>query len=84
MTNDQQDLSLVSKALDNFMCERNSYYQDLRDGNVLQELEIKRIRANGFNEYMKSIGKLGGQNKLPRLSNDRNVADELEKFVINE
>ncbi|MFK7781790.1 GH3 auxin-responsive promoter family protein, partial [Psychroserpens sp.] len=56
---------------------QNSYYFDLIEGKVLQPLKIKSIQKNGFQDYMKSIGKLGGQNKLPRLSNDRKIADKL-------
>lgn len=67
-------------VLDNYMMNRNPYYRDLREGNILQKLKISFIRSNGFNDYMKSIGKLGGQNKLPRLSNDRSVADALLNF----
>jgi hypothetical protein len=59
---------------------KNIYYDDLIRGNILQPLKITPIRKNGFIDYMKSIGKLGGQNKVPRLSNDRKVADELRKF----
>ncbi|MEY4342852.1 MAG: hypothetical protein RL736_648, partial [Pseudomonadota bacterium] len=53
----------------------NIYYDDLIVGNVLQNLKINRVEKNGFQNYMKSIGKLGGQNKIPRLSNDRKIAD---------
>jgi hypothetical protein len=47
----------------------------------LQTLRIRTVRKNGFIDYMKSIGKLGGQNKVPRLSNDRGIADELKKYL---
>ena len=57
--------------------QQNSYYDDLINGKVLQSLKITAIKNNGFKTYMKSIGKLGGQNKLPRLSNDRKIADVL-------
>ncbi len=60
---------------------KNVYYDDLIAGNILQTLQIRKIRKNGFIDYMKSVGKLGGQNKVPRLSNDRGVAEGLEKFV---
>jgi hypothetical protein len=53
----------------------------LIEGNILQTLKIRPMRKDAFREYMKSIGKLGGQNKVPRLSNDRKIAGELEKFV---
>jgi hypothetical protein len=49
-------------------------------GSILKPLVVTAIRKNGFIDYMKSIGKLGGQNKVPRLSNDRNIADLLEKW----
>ena len=49
-------------------------------GKILQPLKITVIEKGGFNNYMKSVGKLGGQNKVPRLSNDRKIADELSKF----
>jgi hypothetical protein len=59
------------------------YYDDLVSGHILSPLKITPIRKNGFIDYMRSIGKLGGQNKVPRLSNDRVIAKELEKFAIN-
>jgi hypothetical protein len=67
--------------LDNQMREKNIYYDDLVSGNILQPLKITPVRKNGFIDYMKSIGKLGGQNKMPRLSNDRKIADELMKWT---
>ena len=66
-----------AKDLDGFMCKQNSYYNDLIEGNVLRPLVISCVEKNGFKNYMKSIGKLGGQNKLPRLSNNRLIADKL-------
>ena len=65
------------------MKKQNSYYLDLIAGNILQPLKISTIKPNGFQEYMKTIGKLGGQNKVQRLSNDRKVADGLEPFKIS-
>lgn len=61
---------------------KNVYYDDLISGHILEPLRITRIRRNGFIDYMKFIGKLGGQNKVARLSNDRKLADELQSFVI--
>ncbi|PVD49910.1 hypothetical protein DC498_22595 [Terrimonas sp.] len=61
--------------------QKNIYYDDLIAGNILQTLKIRPVRKNGFIDYMKSVGKLGGQNKVPRLSNDRKIADELSKYV---
>jgi hypothetical protein len=49
---------------------------------VLRQLVVRKIEKNGFNEYMKSIGKLGGQNKTPRLSNNRDIANKLSKYII--
>lgn len=63
----------INKAL----CSKNSYYKDLIDGKVLTSLKVRTVEKNGFNNYMRSIGKLGGQNKIPRLSNNRNIANEL-------
>lgn len=62
---------------------KNVYYDDLIRGNILQTLKIRKVRKNGFIDYMRSIGKLGGQNKVPRLSNDRKLADALTGFIID-
>ena len=61
--------------------EKNIYYDDLVRGNILQPLKITPVQKGGFVEYMKSIGKLGGQNKVPRLSNDRKIAHEISKWT---
>ena len=71
-----------AEALDNAMRKQNMYYDDLIVGKVLQKLVVTQVVKNGFQEYMKSIGKLGGQNKIPRLSNDRSIVDQLEKLSI--
>ncbi|MBW1293880.1 GH3 auxin-responsive promoter family protein [Aquimarina litoralis] len=63
--------------IDNSLRKQNTYYDDLITGSVLRTLKVRSVPKDGFNEYMKSIGKLGGQNKLPRLSNDRKIADSL-------
>lgn len=70
------------EALEASLQKQNSYYFDLIDGKVLQTLKVTYIKKNGFQGYMKSIGKLGGQNKVPRLSNDRQVADALLEFRV--
>ena len=75
------DLQGFCKKVDNNLRTKNIYYDDLIKGNILQPLQIKVVRKNGFIDYMKSIGKLGGQNKVPRLSNDRKIADELLKWT---
>lgn len=67
--------------LDQQLRQRNVYYDDLITGNILEKLKISSVRKNGFIDYMKSIGKLGGQNKVPRLSNDRQIANELLQFI---
>ena len=72
----ENSLELAHK-IEKSMQEQNSYYNDLILGNVLQPLKISSVKTNGFQDYMKSIGKLGGQNKIPRLANDRKVADSL-------
>lgn len=70
-----------AEKIDNNLREKNVYYDDLIAGNILQKLKITPVRKNGFIDYMKSIGKLGGQNKLPRLSNDRKIAEALQSFL---
>ena len=74
------DMQEFITILDKSLQQQNSYYFDLIKGKILQQLKINKIPVNGFQQYMKSIGKLGGQNKLPRLSNDRKIARELEKI----
>jgi hypothetical protein len=74
------DLNAFATKLDNTLREKNSYYEDLVGGHILSPLKITPVRKNGFIDYMKSIGKLGGQNKVPRLSNDRRIAAELVKW----
>ncbi|MDC8005083.1 GH3 auxin-responsive promoter family protein [Aureisphaera galaxeae] len=75
-----ENLSEIEAVIDSSMQSQNSYYFDLIDGKVLQPLKITPVRKESFNDYMKSQGKLGGQNKIPRLSNDRKIADSLLKF----
>ena len=76
--NEPENLSELAKRLDQSLQKQNSYYFDLIEGKVLQPLKITRVKKEGFTSYMKSIGKLGGQNKIPRLSNDRKIAEVLE------
>ena len=75
-----ESLTKLSAFLDRRLQEQNSYYKDLIEGNILKPLVISTVKKEGFQQYMKSIGKLGGQNKIPRLANDRKIADELEKL----
>ncbi len=76
-----QDLDHFAGVIDRAMQQQNSYYKDLIDGSILQRLKITKLPPNTFQQYMKSIGKLGGQNKLPRLSNDRKIADKLNEII---
>ncbi len=75
-----KDMAVFIQHLDEELQKQNSYYYDLISGKVLQRLKVTPIKPNGFMEYMKSIGKLGGQNKVQRLSNDRKLAEALENF----
>ncbi len=79
--NPPADLTSFANALDLQLRQLNSYYDDLVKGAVLRALEIKPLKKNAFINYMKSIGKLGGQNKVPRLSNDRKIADQLQPYI---
>jgi hypothetical protein len=76
--NEPEDSVSFAEALDNAMRKQNMYYDDLIVGKVLQKVVISKVVKNGFQDYMKSIGKLGGQNKIPRLSNDRKIVDLLK------
>jgi hypothetical protein len=78
------DEKKFTDILDETLQEQNSYYFDLIDGKVLQKLKITSIIKRGFHDYMKSIGKLGGQNKVQRLANDRKLAEGLYKFKLDE
>lgn len=80
--NEPKDISALAKKIDKSLQEQNSYYLDLLAGKVLQPLKITKVEKNGFQNYMKSIGKLGGQNKIPRLANDRKIADALKSQVL--
>ena len=71
------DISALEAKVDLYMQQKNVYYKDLRDGNILQQLKIRSLPVGSFVNYMRSQGKLGGQNKVPRLANDRKIADVL-------
>jgi hypothetical protein len=76
-----ENLERFRENLNNQMRLQNVYYDDLIKGSILQPLKINMLRKNAFIDYMKSIGKLGGQNKVPRLGNDRNIADALFPYI---
>ncbi|HSC55251.1 MAG TPA: GH3 auxin-responsive promoter family protein [Phnomibacter sp.] len=77
-----EQMEAFATEVDNQMRQKNVYYDDLIAGNILKPLKVTAIQPQGFIQYMKSVGKLGGQNKVPRLSNDRKLADELNRFSI--
>ncbi|MEP2023057.1 MAG: GH3 auxin-responsive promoter family protein [Reichenbachiella sp.] len=77
-----EDMERFANTIDQNLRELNSYYDDLITGNILERLEIVPLKKNAFIDYMKSQGKLGGQNKVPRLSNDRKIAEELIKLKL--
>ncbi len=72
----------LAQKLDSLLQQKNSYYADLRKGNVLQQLKIRCLKPNTFVDYMRSQGKLGGQNKVPRLTNNRQIAEALQPYLI--
>jgi hypothetical protein len=76
--NEPENLAAFALKIDDAMRRQNVYYDDLIAGKVLRTLVVSKVSKNGFQNYMKSIGKLGGQNKIPRLSNDRKIADLLK------
>ena len=78
-------LEKFAQIIEESMLEQNVYYKDLIKGKVLQPAKITPVKKGGFEAYMKSIGKIGGQNKLPRLSDNRKIADALYemKLIIN-
>lgn len=76
------NLTAFAAEIDQHMREKNIYYNDLVAGNILQTLKITPLRKHAFIEYMKSVGKLGGQNKVPRLANERTIADALQPWVL--
>ena len=72
------DLDVFATLLDRKLQELNSDYEAKRFHNVtLQHLEVVKARPGVFNDWLKSKGKLGGQHKVPRLSNSRRNIDEI-------
>jgi hypothetical protein len=76
-----QDIQVFAQKVDKALQTKNIYYFDLISGNILQPLVIRSVKKDTFINYMRSQGKLGGQNKLPRLSNDRKIADGLKEYI---
>lgn len=83
-SNSPDDLEGLALSIDDNLRKLNSYYDDLITGSILQTLEVIPLKHNAFIDYMKSQGKLGGQNKVPRLSNDRKIADQLIHYRIEQ
>ena len=79
--NEPADVEVLRLKVDACLRKKNVYYDDLIGGNILMPLQIRQVRKNGFIDYMKSVGKLGGQNKVPRLSNDRVIAEGIQSFL---
>ncbi|RWY50321.1 GH3 auxin-responsive promoter family protein [Mucilaginibacter gilvus] len=78
-----KDVKTFALKVDKALQKKNIYYLDLIEGNILQPLVIRSLKKDTFINYMRSQGKLGGQNKVPRLSNDRKIADELNPYISN-
>ena len=81
--NEPKDLEDLASKIDASMQAQNIYYFDLIEGKVLRPLVIRKVKKGGFHEYMKSIGKFGGQNKIPQLSDNRKIADVLQDFLVD-
>ena len=79
--NEPSNLEAFASKIDASMQAQNIYYLDLIEGKILRPLVIRKVKKGGFHEYMKSIGKFGGQNKIPQLSDNRKIADVLENFL---
>ena len=77
-----ENIAAIEKELDEEVRRQNIYYNDLITGGVLRVLKITPLKKDAFRLYMKSLGKLGGQNKVPRLTNDRQIADALRPYIL--
>jgi len=78
-----ENLAHFEQQLNEAMSAKNGYYLDLIQGNILESLHVRVLSKNAFIDYMRSQGKLGGQNKVPRLSNDRKIADDLKQYILD-
>ncbi|PWJ43741.1 GH3 auxin-responsive promoter family protein [Sediminitomix flava] len=78
------DLDKFGKAIDEKLSELNGYYKDLIVGSITRNAVITPLQKDAFQQYMKSIGKLGGQNKVPRLANNRDIADKILEWKLEE
>ena len=73
-----KSMNVFEADIDKSLQKQNSYYKDLIDGKILKQLEVSVLQTGVFTSYMKTQGKLGGQNKVPRLANDRKIAQHLK------
>ncbi|MEO5912119.1 MAG: GH3 auxin-responsive promoter family protein [Pelobium sp.] len=80
-TKEPIDLNLFAQDLDEALQQKNIYYQDLIKGKILQPLQIRLLKKDAFINFMRTQGKLGGQNKVPRLANDRSLATVLQQYI---
>ena len=78
-----ENLVQFEQQLNEAMVLKNVYYQDLIQGHILEPLHVRILTKNAFIDYMRTQGKLGGQNKVPRLSNDRKIADDLKQYILD-
>jgi len=81
--NEPEDIDNFALKIDASMQVQNIYYSDLIEGKILRPLIVRKVKTGGFHEYMKSIGKFGGQNKIPQLSDNRNIAEVLHSFLMD-
>ena len=79
-----KNLEVFAKKIDDVMRAKNIYYNDLITGKILRPLILRKVVTEGFKKYMKSIGKLGGQNKVPRASDNRKIANVLKDYLIKD
>lgn len=77
-----ENMQAFATSIDNHLRQKNAYYEDLIGGGILQPLKIRSMQKQAFISFMKSEGKLGGQNKVPRLGNDRKIADAMQRWII--
>lgn len=78
-----ENMQAFATSIDNHLRQKNAYYEDLIGGGILQPLKIRTMQKQAFIAYMKSEGKLGGQNKVPRLGNDRKIAEAIQRWISN-
>eukprot|EP01132_Coremiostelium_polycephalum_P001050 gene1050-1332_t len=81
-SNPPQNMTTFALELDQQLCKLNSYYKDLIVGSILRTLKISPLQPGSFKAYMRQVGKLGEQNKVVRVSNDRKVAEAVERYTI--